>query len=518
MGRRDPLLEVEALDPGDWGNELRVIAEDDTPLLETTVFTNTGAGLPVPLASTVGIEVGSVLEFGYDPAVSGVSGTLAKVTRVMGNSVELGATGLATPVPQGMLVRTKEFKLTVQWVKSNQVVESEVLRYLSLDHRHSRYVQTIVGDINGTLRPGDRRPEGQSEYIRVDDQATAAQSETRIRLGPDVLTEVLSSGETRAAGRFLTGGTNPLGGITNNTYIGTDNTDPALRTGLYTLKNEERISIVAIPGRTEQAIQEALINHCETMRYRFAVLDSVRGTDPTEGASLAAVQSQRSVFDTKYAALYYPWLTVPDPFPTNPQIRTDFSIPPSGHMIGIYARTDIERGVHKAPANTVIRGITRLQRSLTKAEHDLLNPSPVNINVLRDFREQGRGLRVWGARCITSDPDWKYINVRRLFIFLEASLEEGTQWVVFEPNDEPLWARVRQSVTNFLIRVWRDGALMGSTPEEAFFVKCDRTTMTQDDIDNGRMIMLIGVAPVKPAEFVIIRIGQWVGGSEVEEL
>jgi phage tail sheath protein FI len=176
--------------------------------------------------------------------------------------------------------------------------------------------------------------------------------------------------------------------------------------------------------------------------------------------------------------------------------------------MGIYARTDVERGVHKAPANVVVRGVRDLQRKLNKAEHDVLNPSPTNVCVLRDFREEGRGLRVWGARCITSDTDWKYVNVRRLFIFLEQSLDEGTQWVVFEPNDAPLWARVRQSIAAFLTRVWRDGALQGATPEEAFFVKCDRTTMTQDDIDNGRLIVLVGVAPVKPAEFVIIRIFQ----------
>jgi Phage tail sheath protein FI len=164
----------------------------------------------------------------------------------------------------------------------------------------------------------------------------------------------------------------------------------------------------------------------------------------------------------------------------------------------------------------VIRGILGLELTVNKGEQDILNPK--NINVLRDFRADSRGYRVWGARCMTSDAAWKYVPVRRLFIFLEESIDQGTQWVVFEPNDEPLWARVRQSVTNFLTRVWRDGALMGATPEQAFFVKCDLTTMTQDDIDNGRLIMLIGVAPVKPAEFVIIRIGQKAGGASIDEL
>ena len=163
----------------------------------------------------------------------------------------------------------------------------------------------------------------------------------------------------------------------------------------------------------------------------------------------------------------------------------------------------------------MLRGISGYELNITNGEQEILNP--LNINVLRDFQSSNRGLRIWGARCLTSDAAWKYVPVRRLFIFLEASLDQGTQWVVFEPNDEPLWARVTQSVSNFLTRVWKDGALMGATVEEAFFVKCDYTTMTQDDIDNGRLIMVIGVAPVKPAEFVIIRIGQKAGGAEVTE-
>jgi phage tail sheath protein FI len=189
------------------------------------------------------------------------------------------------------------------------------------------------------------------------------------------------------------------------------------------------------------------------------------------------------------------------------------SIPPGGHIAGIYARTDQERGVHKAPANEVVRGATDVDILVTKGDQDILNPK--GVNAIRVF--PGRGIRVWGARNMILDPLWKYINVRRLFIFLEESIDEGTQSFVFEPNDEKLWDRVRQTITQFLTRVWRDGALMGTTPEQAFFVKVDRTTMTQDDIDNGRLIVLIGVAPVKPAEFVIFRIAQTRGGAEVAE-
>ncbi|MGA2812496.1 MAG: phage tail sheath C-terminal domain-containing protein, partial [Candidatus Acidiferrum sp.] len=185
---------------------------------------------------------------------------------------------------------------------------------------------------------------------------------------------------------------------------------------------------------------------------------------------------------------------------------------------GIYAQTDNTRGVWKAPANVVINSIDSLEIKLSKGDQDILNPEPNNINALRDFTAQGRGLRVYGARCITSLTEWKYVNVRRLFIFLEDSLDQGLQWAVFEPNDQRLWGQLIQSVSAFLTSIWRQGGLMGAKAEEAFFVKCGYDTMSQDDIDNGRLIMLVGVAPVFPAEFVIVRIGQWAGGSSVQEL
>jgi uncharacterized protein len=308
-----------------------------------------------------------------------------------------------------------------------------------------------------------------------------------------------------------TGGIDGTAPPTDLDYVGTD-PGPGKRTGIKALEDIDQISIIAAPGITTQVVQNALINQCEQLKDRFAILDP-RPKTGNLPPDLNDIQSQRSLYDTKYAALYYPRIMVFDPLS-----EAEISVAPSGHIAGIYARTDIERGVHKAPANEVIRGITSLELKINKGEQDILNPPPNQINVLRDFRAQGRGLRVWGARVITGDSDWKYVNVRRLFIFLEESLDEGTQYAVFEPNDEPLWARIRQSISNFLTRVWRDGALQGTKPEDAFFVKCDRTTMTQDDIDNGRLIILIGVAPVKPAEFVIIRIGQFPGRSVVEEL
>jgi len=298
-------------------------------------------------------------------------------------------------------------------------------------------------------------------------------------------------------------------GATDGDYVGTDG-GPGQRTGLQAFNEIDEVNIVCIPGVTSDTVQKAMITHCESMKDRFCILD------PIEDADMTAIQNQKNdvVSERGYAALYYPWIKVAIETKENDKIKLiqDF-IPPSGYLAGIYARSDTERGVHKAPANEIIRGALDIKLPITKGEQDILNP--LGIDCIRAF--PGRGIRVWGARTTASDALWKYINVRRLFLFLEESIGEGTQWVVFEPNDEKLWARVKQTITQFLTRVWKDGALMGTTPEEAFFVKCDRTTMTQDDIDNGRIIILIGVAPVKPAEFVIFRIAQWTGGSEVTE-
>jgi phage tail sheath protein FI len=211
---------------------------------------------------------------------------------------------------------------------------------------------------------------------------------------------------------------------------------------------------------------------------------------------------------SQYAAYYYPWMNI-----TNPLTNSSMLIPPGGHVAGIYARSDDARGVQKDPANEVIQGIDSLQFILTDAQQALLNP--VGINVLRYFK--GTGNLVWGGRTISADPDWKYINVRRLFIFIEQSILQSTRWAVFEINDEPVWAQVRRSISDFLTRLWMDDMLQGATMDQAFFVRCDRTTMTQYDIDNGRLICVIGVAPVKPAEFVIFQIGQWAGGGSVSE-
>lgn len=285
--------------------------------------------------------------------------------------------------------------------------------------------------------------------------------------------------------------------------------DPAKgwSTGLKQLEEIEDISIVAAPGSTfnhaskavdVQAIASLLIAHAERMRYRIAVLDG------PPGMTISEIRDFRARLDSKHAALYHPWVKVSDPISREP-----LDLPPSGFVAGIYARNDVERGVWKAPANEVVRLAVGFETNISKAQQEVLNPE--GINCFRFF--EGRGNRLWGARTISSDPEWKYVNVRRYFAYLERSIDKGTQWAVFEPNGDLLWSNVRRTIQDFLLNEWQSGALLGDKPEKAYFVRCDRSTMTQNDLDNGRLIALVGVSPIKPAEFVVFRIGQWTADS-----
>jgi len=265
------------------------------------------------------------------------------------------------------------------------------------------------------------------------------------------------------------------------------------KSGLRSLAEIDRISIVCAPDHHRlPPLAQDLVNHCTKMGDRFAILHADPATD-----TLDNIANIRVPGDTPNAAFYFPWINV-----FNPQLNRDSTVPPSGHIAGIYASTDREHGVHKAPANVVVAGATDVEPSITDRHQGLLNPR--GVNCIRRF--PGRGVRVWGARTCSTNTNWKYVNVRRLVIFIQASIKEGTRWVVFEPNDATVWSRVRETVSEFLMTVWRSGALIGRTPEEAFFVRCDRTTMTRGDIAAGRLVCVVGIAPQKPAEFVIFRL------------
>jgi uncharacterized protein len=296
------------------------------------------------------------------------------------------------------------------------------------------------------------------------------------------------------------------GGIDGDTSVTTDADAQNLsyEEALALVEEVSDVAIVAAPGSSAtaeaQGVRLALISHAERMRYRIAVLDTAAG------AAVGDARTVRAGMDSKYAALYYPWVVVPNPEarPSDDTIAKELALPPSGFVCGIYARNDIQRGVWKAPANEVVRGALRFERELSKGEQEVLNPE--GINCLRTFF--GRGNRVWGARTISSDPEWIYVNVRRYFNYVENSIDRSTQWAVFEPNGPALWSNITDTISSFLFAEWRSGALLGATPEEAYFVRCDRSTMTQADLDNGRLICEIGIAAIKPAEFVIFRIGQ----------
>jgi phage tail sheath protein FI len=288
--------------------------------------------------------------------------------------------------------------------------------------------------------------------------------------------------------------------------------DVARRKGMGGLSAVDEITMVVMPdimslGDDAQVrdLQGKMIAHCEGAGDRMAILDAPPDLLPQE---ILEWRMNTAGYDSKYATLYYPWIEVMDPLSHQPRL-----VPPSGHVAGIWCRTDSTRGVHKAPANEVVLGANGLGFQVTQPEQGGLNK--VGINCIRSF--PGRGIRIWGARTLSSDPEWRYINVRRLFNYVAESIMEGTQWSVFEPNDQRLWMQLRIAATNFLLRTWREGALFGATPEQAFFVKCDEETNPPEVIEAGQVICEIGIAPVKPAEFVIFRLSQYsAGASEVE--
>jgi hypothetical protein len=322
--------------------------------------------------------------------------------------------------------------------------------------------------------------------------------------------KVVGKGEiVPSAGSFaLAGGEIKTKAISLKDYQGSTE----VRTGMAGLEPLDDVTMLCVPDlmssflageidmKGVQAVQQAVIDYCEGVRYCFAILDAPPKLMPQE----AKAWRLQVNYDSTRAAVYYPWIEIADSTGNGGRTR---SVPPSGHVAGIYARSDATRGVHKAPANEVVRTVLGLEVNVTKGEHDLLNP--IGVNVIRSF--PGRGIRVWGARTLSSDPSWRYINVRRLFNMVEESIERGTQWVVFEPNDQNLWARVARDIRGFLTLVWRTGALFGETPDRAFYVKCDAETNPPESRDVGQLIVEIGMCPTKPAEFVIFRISQWAG-------
>lgn len=477
------VLQIEAANPGEWGNKIRVTVEASSKAKTQVIAVN---GADLKLKNADGFNQGDVVEL-FD----GKAKAYATIVSSLDNIVTLDAPCTLNVADEKIgtpkYIKTCELTLTV---KLDDVVETyanvslcpEAGNFVSARTRKSDLVTIAVTEAKAPAAP----KEGKDEKA----PAPAKAGVTPIELVGGAAVIALAGGSD-----------GKVANVNPNVYMGEDN-GPGKRSGLAAFLENVDVSIMAIPGVTAPEVQAALIAHCENCKSCFAILDV-----PIDRKKTNDVVEFRDMYDTTYAAMYHPWLEMFDPL-----AKRSAYFPPSGAMAGIYARTDNERGVHKAPANEIVRGCTGLSCNYNEGEQDILNPKGVNL--VRAFT--GRGIRVWGARTMSSNGLWKYVNVRRLYIYIEESIKANTNWVVFEPNSEVLWGRVTRTIEMFLATCWRSGALAGSTPSEAYFVECGPTTMTQDDIDNGRLICNIGIAAVKPAEFVIFRITQHTASSESE--
>lgn len=464
------LVTLTAANPGAWGNNIRARL---TPVLKNRVKIDSwpaGEEKTCGVSSSDGYDAGDLVCIQYMEK-DGRKVFYSVVEKAEGSGITLKWTG--TPPAEA---DTEAFLYLLEWgMMLQDDTSAEQYESVSFNPERNSYVE---------------------QALKKSQLVTAATNMEN--LTEDMLKSLLEGdgGEEITLEIAFEGGSDGVikaDAFDASLYIGRDGS-PDQRTGLTAFKTLSDVSIMAIPGITDGSVQSALVSHCEGLASRFAILDM-----PFDSKEVAELQAFKENIDSSYAAMYHPWLQCYDPLAN----RKVF-LPPSGSMAGIYARTDNSRGVHKAPANEVVRNCTGLSIKYNEAEQGKLNPK--GINLIRNI--PGQGIRVWGARTCSSDGNWKYVNVRRLFIFLEESIKANTNWAVFEPNDEMLWSRVEGTIRVFLTTQWRNGALAGSTADEAFYINIGKSTMTEDDILNGRLICVIGVAPVRPAEFVIFRITQ----------
>lgn len=487
-------LKIEAANAGEWGDKLRVQIAPSSKA-KTQVLSVSGPDLVLKNAD--GFNAGDVVEL-FD----GKTKAYAVVKFVLDKTVTLDAPCTLNVADASVgtqkYIKTCEISVSAKCGDAVESYEDLSLNPAAVNYICQRCAKSEL--ISISVIPSAPVPKVEKESKESKDAKAEA---PKIEAPKASIIPFELAGGNAAADSIvvaLAGGSDgAVASVSPADYMGVDN-GPGKRSGLAAFAEIQDVSIMAIPGVTSPDVEAALIAHCENKKSCVAILDI-----PLDRKKTGDVSEFRDMFDSSYAAMYHPWLQMFDPL-----ANKSGYFPPSGAMAGIYARTDANVGVHKAPANEIVRGCTGLSCSYNEGEQDILNPKGVNL--IRAFT--GRGIRVWGARTISSNGLWKYVNVRRLFIFVEQSIKANTSWVVFEPNSEVLWARVRRTVEMFLATVWRDGALVGASPEEAFFVEIGSTTMTQDDIDNGRLICNIGIAPVKPAEFVIFRITQHTANQE----
>lgn len=477
------VLKITAANPGAWAEDMRVTVSPASKA-KTQVLAVNGADLTLKNAD--GFNPGDVVEL-FDGRTAAYATVKSVLDRVVTLDAPCALDVADTKVGTTKYIKTCEITLTARLGENVETFENLSLK---ADALNNICVKTMKSDlISVEVLPVKAVPAPAKEKDKDGKDVPAPAPKAA-----SIVPYELCGGTGDELILTLTGGSNgSVLTVSADTFLGKDD-GPGKRTGLQAFQENGNVSIMAIPGVTAPEVQAALIAFCEAKKSCFAILDV-----PMELKKTNDVANFRDMYDSTYAAMYHPWLEMYDA-----GAKRSAYFPPSGAMAGIYARTDVERGVHKAPANEVVRGCTGLSCAYNEGEQDILNP--IGVNLIRAFT--GRGIRVWGARTISSNGLWKYLNVRRLFIYVEESIKANTNWVVFEPNSSVLWSRVTRTIEAFLATCWRDGAMAGSTPSEAFFVECGPTTMTQDDIDNGRLICQIGIAPVKPAEFVIFRITQ----------
>lgn len=461
-------ISIKAKNPGEWGNSVTV-GFYEVSKARTQVLEDLGEGT-YKFKNSAGFNVGDVVK------VRGIDTPEYNVVKLVdGNSVTFIKAFEAEVVDTELLPKTflETCEINIE-IKCGET--KEVYEFISFNIKSPDFIEKKVA---------------KSAIITL----TAKSNEEAV--SPiDMIKKAFGVEKDEVSIRLAGGSNGTKDALTDGEFIGEDK-GPGMRTGIQAFLDNSDANIMAVPGITSANVQLSLVNHCESLASRFAVLDM-----PKDSKSPKELLEHRDIVDSTYCAMYHPWLKVFDPLD-----KKDSYIPPSGSIIGIYARSDNTRGVHKAPANETVSNCTGLSVNYNVGEQDVLNPKGVNL--IRSF--PGLGIRVWGARTASSNGLWKYINIRRLFIFLEESIKANTNWVVFEPNDEGLWARVRRTIEIFLEGVWRTGAFAGGGAGDSFYVDIGPNTMTQDDMDNGRLICVIGVAPVKPAEFVIFRITQKTG-------
>lgn len=491
--KENAVLTFTAKNPGMWGDDIRIVlhpsSKAKTQILEVL---DTPDGKRYRAKNSAGFLPGDVVAFTENDKTV-YNRVVKNQDNVLTFHEEYPDSIVDTNLLPVKVITTCEFSMEVRYQDITEIYEN-----VSFNVSASNFIEkaTAKSDLIVAAYHNGGNTRGVSDEQGDMELESSADAEEGAAAGADkgngsILHPMEELGVSAVS--LAAGSNGSVGEVSASDFIGTDK-GAGKRTGIQSFVDNDVVSIIAAPGITEPNVLLTLTAHCENLASRFAVLDV-----PRDAKKVQDVLAHRDIFDSDYAAMYHPWLEVFDPLD-----KKNIAIPPSGAVMGIYARSDNTRGVHKAPANEVVRACVGLDCQFNKGEQDILNPKGVNL--IRSF--PGQGIRVWGARTVSSNPSWKYINVRRLFIFIEESIKANTSWAVFEPNDTALWVRVQRTISVFLTNLWRNGSLMGASPEEAFFVNIGRNTMSQDDIDNGRLVCVIGVAPVKPAEFVIFRITQ----------